>query len=460
MAAQTLFRDRVAAGVALADALAAHATRNVVVLALPRGGVPVGRVVADALHAPFDVMVARKLGVPGLNEVALGAVAEGWNGIAEDSVRWFIGIPRDVVARIVERERREVARRVQTYRGGRPLPDVKGKTVILVDDGLATGATLRAAAMALRQRRPLRLIAAVPVASLTHCDETRAVVDELVTLATPDPFEMVSTWYDDFSAVSDADVMRLLQRTPMTVEAGPQTDAIEEHEVSIPVDDTDGRTIIGDLGTPNEPPTEPRGLVILAHGGGSSRQSYRNRYLAGRLRMAGWSSLRVDLLTETEQAEDASTAALRFDVPFIARRLRTATEWVAANSAPGANRLVLFGASTGAAAAMMTAAERPDLVFAVASRGGRVDLAGDALTRVVSPVLLVVGGADGPTIEWNRAAAQRLPRRPELVIVRDAGHTFEEPGALGEVGERVVRWLNGLNRDAIRPRWLRALSRR
>jgi pimeloyl-ACP methyl ester carboxylesterase len=297
------------------------------------------------------------------------------------------------------------------------------------------------------------------VASLAHCDETRAVVDELVTLATPDPFEMVSTWYDDFSAVSDADVMRLLQRTPMTVEAGPQTDAIEEHDVSIPVDDTDGRTIIGDLGVPNDAPTEPRGLVILAHGGGSTRQSYRNRYLAGRLRMAGWSSLRVALLTETQQAEDASTAALRFDVPFIARRLRAATEWVAVNSAPGANRLVLFGASTGAAAAMVTAAERPDLVFAVASRGGRVDLAGDALTRVVSPVLLVVGGADGPTIEWNRVAAQRLPKRPELVIVRDAGHTFEEPGALGEVGERVVRWLDGLDRLATRPRWLRVLSR-
>ena len=115
----------------------------------------------------------------------------------------------------------------------------------------------------MRQRRPLRLIAAVPVASLTHCDETRAVVDELVTLATPDPFEMVSTWYDDFSAVSDADVMRLLQRTPMTVEAGPQTDANEEHEVSIPVDDTDGRTIIGDLGTPNEPPTEPQQMRVM-----------------------------------------------------------------------------------------------------------------------------------------------------------------------------------------------------
>src|SRR4029079_13458951 len=135
-------------------------------------------------------------------------------------------------------------------------------------------------------------------------------------------------------------------------------------------------------------------------------------------------------------------------------RLKAATEWAVRERVSGSTRVVLFGASTGAAAAMITAAARPDLVFAVASRGGRVDLAGDALSRVVAPVLLLVGGADPDTIAWNQEAAQRLPKRPRLTIVRGAGHTFEEPGALGEVGERVVRWLAAANK----PRWLRALS--
>lgn len=458
--AEPLFENRNVAGKALATALEGKVpSHEVIVLALPRGGVPVAREVADVLHVPLDVIVARKLGVPGIAEVALGAIAEGWDGIAEDSVRWFIGIPNDVVERIAQRERREIERRIQAYRSGTPLPNVKDKCVILVDDGIASGATLRAAAMALRAQQPARLIAAVPVASPDHCDDVRAVVDELVTLATPSPFEMVSAWYTDFAPVTDADLSRLLQRMPSHSkgEPGSRADPVDEHEVTIPIAPAaDARSIVGDVGAPNE--GAPHGLVILAHGGGSSRQSYRNRYLAGRLRMAGWSTLRVDLLTEAEQAADLPTGTHRFDVELIAARLQAATEWAVATAQPGSTRVVLFGASTGAAAAVMVAAARPDLVFAVASRGGRVDLGGDALGRVRAPVLLIVGGADEPTIAWNRDAAQRLPTRPTISIVPGAGHTFEEPGALGDVGERVVRWLAKQLHRADRPRWLRAFG--
>jgi dienelactone hydrolase len=199
----------------------------------------------------------------------------------------------------------------------------------------------------------------------------------------------------------------------------------------------------GDLGLPN---AAPAGLVILAHGGGSSRNSYRNRYLAGRLRMAGWATLRIDLLLEQERAQDDIDGDARFDIPRLASRLARATEWAASERVPGAERLVLFGASTGATAALTVAAMRPDLVCGVASRGGRVDLADSALPAVRAPVLMVVGSADTDTLRLTRASAGLLAGTTCLTVVPGAGHTFEEPGALGAVGEHVVRWLGRVGR--------------
>ena len=440
-----LYRDRHDAGGAIARALAALKGRpDVVVLGMPRGGVPVARHVADALGAPLDVVVGRKLGVPGLREVAMGAIAEGSRSIVEDSVRWYVGVPRHIVSRVAARERVELDRRVRLYRGA-GLRDLRGRTVVLVDDGLASGATLRAAAAALRRLKPARIVAAVPVASPDHCDDVRRVVDELIVLATPSPFETVAHWYRDFSPVSDAEVLRLLKRssgdTPGLV-GSDDTDATDETEIEIPV--TTSTTIVADLGVPN---ATPNGLVVLAHGGGSSRHSYRNRYLAGRIRMEGWATLRVDLLTETEQAQDAN-GDVRFDIVRISARLQAAVEWASRTNAPGAHRIVLLGASTGAAAAINTAASRPDLVAAVASRGGRVDLAGAALPNVRAPVLMVVGGADTETLQRNRDSAGLLRGSKRIVVVPDAGHTFEEPGALGSVGEHLVRWLASLNRGS------------
>jgi putative phosphoribosyl transferase len=449
-----LYADRAAAGKAVATAVAALGDvtrrRDVVVLGLPRGGIPVARAVADQLGAPLEAIVARKLGVPGLGEVAFGAIAEGRREIVEDSVRWYLGLPRRVVAPIVVRERRELDRRARLYRAGAPLPALRGRTVVLVDDGLASGATLRAAALAVRRERPARLIAAVPVASAMHRDDVRATVDELVATATPEPFETVSVWYDDFAPVTDAEVLRLLGRSSdrSAVAAEPSRDGTDEHEIGILVgrDETgDPGRMIGDLGLPN---ARPAGLVILAHGGGSSRNSYRNRYLAARLRQAGWVTMRVDLLLEREQAEDAVDGDARFDIPRIATRLLRAVEWAAQESVPGARRIVLFGASTGAAAALVVAATRPDLVIGVVSRGGRVDLAGPALRAVRASVFMIVGGADADTLERTRESAPRLAGPSRLTVIPGAGHTFEEPGALGGVGEHVVRWLGRLGRSS------------
>jgi alpha-beta hydrolase superfamily lysophospholipase len=188
-------------------------------------------------------------------------------------------------------------------------------------------------------------------------------------------------------------------------------------------------------------PPVAKGVVLFAHGSGSSRHSPRNRYVAGVLRQAGLATLLLDLLTAAEEAEDARRGHLRFDVGFLAARLTAATDWLAADAVAGRLPLGCFGASTGAAAALTAAAARPKRVAAVVSRGGRPDLAGDALPQVRAPTLFLVGGADVPVIELNRCALARLgSSQKDLVIVPGASHLFEEPGALEEVARRAAEW--------------------
>lgn len=209
---ETRFRDRAHAGRVLARALLAYAGRDdVVVLALPRGGVPVATELARALGAQLDVFVVRKLGLPGHEELAMGAVAPGGVLVLDDRLVRGLGIPHEVLQETVEKELRELERREAAYRAGRPPLDLEGKTVILVDDGLATGATMRAAALALRKVKPARVVVAVPVASAETCDEFRADVDEIVCALTPSPFHAVGLWYDDFSQTSDEEVRELLR---------------------------------------------------------------------------------------------------------------------------------------------------------------------------------------------------------------------------------------------------------
>jgi predicted phosphoribosyltransferase len=187
-------------------------TPDLLVLGLPRGGVPVAFEVAQALHAPLDVFLVRKLGVPGHEELAMGAIASGGIRVMNEPVMEILRIPDRVVDAVAERETRELARREREYRGNRPLPEIRGRTVILVDDGLATGSTMRAAAEALKQEHPRRLVVAVPVAAPETCDELREEVDEIVCAITPDPFHAVGLWYDDFSQTSDDEVRDLLRR--------------------------------------------------------------------------------------------------------------------------------------------------------------------------------------------------------------------------------------------------------
>lgn len=207
------FRDRHDAGRRLADALGAYARRDdVLVLALPRGGVPVGYEVALALGAPLDVMQVRKLGVPGHEELAMGAIASGGVRILSENVVATLGITERVIASVAAAEEHELDRRERIYREGRPFPDVRGRIVILVDDGLATGSTMRAAAAALRAHGADRLVAAVPVAPKETCEALRDLVDDVICAVTPESFLAVGEWYEDFTQTSDTDVQDLLRR--------------------------------------------------------------------------------------------------------------------------------------------------------------------------------------------------------------------------------------------------------
>jgi putative phosphoribosyl transferase len=182
------------------------------VLALPRGGVPVAYEVALALDAPLDVLVVRKIGAPGHPELAIGAIASGGARVVNESVVDELGLNDESIARAADAEKEELARRERTYRGDRPPVDVEGRTVILVDDGLATGATMRAAALALRAQNPARVVVAVPVAAEQTCAELRDDVDEVVCALTPEPFLAVGAWYEDFSQTTDEEVRELLAR--------------------------------------------------------------------------------------------------------------------------------------------------------------------------------------------------------------------------------------------------------
>lgn len=409
------FRDRAEAGRLLGERLARQGDLgDVVVLGLPRGGVPVARQVARALGAPLEAFLVRKLGLPGQPELAMGAIASGGIRVLNEELVRELRLAGELIDRVAEREAAELERRESTYRGGRAFPDLSGKAVVLVDDGLATGATMRAAVEAVRSRGPRRVVVAVPTAPPHALQELRGRVDGLVWLLAPDPFHAVGLWYQDFREVSDDDVRRLL-----ALPAERQVDA-GGGEAALVV------------------PEAARGLVAFAHGSGSSRFSPRNRHVAGLLEEAGLATLLVDLLTVAEERVDLRTREHRFDVELLAGRVVEAVRWAGSLGLP----IGLFGASTGAAAALVAAARQPGVVRAVVSRGGRPDLAGSALADVRAPVLLVVGGQDELVLDLNRQARAALTQAAavELEIVPGATHLFEERGALERVAELARDW--------------------
>ncbi|MDQ4051200.1 MAG: phosphoribosyltransferase [Actinomycetota bacterium] len=434
-----MFKDRRDAGERLAHRLEREQLENPVVLALPRGGIPVGDVVAAALGAAFEPFVARKLGAPGHAEFGIGAIAEGSDDVVVSDAAARLGLTHDDLAQQADAERPEVERRVSTYRGGRPLPPLEGRDVLLVDDGLATGVTAEAALGALRHRNPRRLILAVPVCAPDTAGRLGALADEVICLEAPEDFAAVGRWYDRFDQITDDEVLEILDKHGER--AADHQPELTSRAVEIDVDGHD--VLLGDLTVP----ASATGVVVFAHGSGSGRGSPRNRSVASALQARGIGTLLVDLLTEDEQRMDEETGQLRFDIVHLAGRLGLATRWLVGQPSASGLPLGYFGASTGAAAALVEASRSAAPIAAVVSRGGRPDLAGDALSRVTAPTLLVVGGADTTVLQLTEQAAPRLAGEHRLEVVPGATHLFEEPGALAEVARLAcdwfVRWLPG-----------------
>lgn len=429
------FRDRQDAGRQLAQRVGHLRGSDVVVLGLPRGGVPVARVVADELRAPLDVLIVRKLGFPSHPEFGMGAIGEGNVRVLDTQLVARYGISEPEIDEVEARERVELDRRVRKYRGNRAPASLAGRTALIVDDGLATGGSARAAMQVARAMGARRVILAVPVAPPDTVASLSREADEIITLTMPSQFRAIGEWYDDFAATSDAEVLAALESGPRTVAAAaPPTPSgpSSSSEVRIPIGSV---SLEGFLDIPEA----ARGVVVFAHGSGSSRQSVRNLAVARRLRASGFATLLFDLLTDVE----ANDRTLVFDTELLARRLLEVTKWVERQGYIGGLPIGLFGASTGAGAALRVAADPDAHIRAVVSRGGRPDLAGDRLPCVRGPVLLIVGGADEPTLRVNREAAASLRCRHQLTIVRGATHLFEEPGALETVAELAAEWFEG-----------------
>jgi putative phosphoribosyl transferase len=424
------FVDRAQAGRLLARQLEPWRDTDVVVVGLPRGGVVVAAEVARALRAPLDVIVVRKLGVPYQPELAMGAVGEGGVLVLHADTVALAGVTQRQLAEVEAVERAHVEARLSRLRGvGAGVP-LAGRSVVIVDDGIATGSTARAACQVARAQGARHVVLAAPVAPPEQVRALEHDADEVVVLSTPRRLSSIGQWYDDFGQTSDEQVAELLREAAardVGHPAGPGVAVDEELELPL-----EGAVLAGHLVVP----AGATGLVVFAHGSGSSRHSPRNQAVAAALVEGGLGTLLIDLLTPQEERRRANV----FDVDLLGARLVQVIEHV--HQRPGTSTLSLgvFGASTGAAAALWAAAERPDLVAVVVSRGGRPDLAAPRLPHVSAPTLLIVGGRDQAVLDLNRRAQALLRCPSDLVIVPGATHLFEEPGALDQVAALARRW--------------------
>ncbi|HTQ94663.1 MAG TPA: phosphoribosyltransferase [Streptosporangiaceae bacterium] len=424
-----LFVDRADAGRQLARPLARLKGTDVVVLALPRGGVPVAFEVARGLRAPLDVIVVRKLGVPFQPECGFGAIGEGGVRFVDDRLVRMARLTRQEIDSVEGRERDRLNRRLGRLRGDRPPVPLAGRTAVVVDDGIATGSTARAACLVARARGASRLIVAVPVGSAQAAASLRRDADEVICLHTPEPFVAIGDWYADFSQVTDAEIAGLLARVPVC--AGTRDAAPDPAEVTM---DAGGVRLTGSLVIP----PGAGGLVVFAHGSGSGRHSPRNQFVAAGLNRAGLGTLLVDLLTPGKELNRSNV----FDVALLAARLTEITRWLRGQPGTAGLPVGYFGASTGAAAtlAAVTATPRPP-VAAIVSRSGRPDLVGGRLAQVRTPTLLIVGGADTVVLDLNQRARAQLRCESRLAVVPGATHLFSEPGALEQVTDLAGDWL-------------------
>ena len=401
-----------------------------IILALPRGGVPVAFEIARHLKAPLDFLLVRKIGMPGHPEYGIGAVAEGGIEILDQDVINSWGLSSQDISRAKIQAEQELQEKIDHYRDGNPPLDIAGRTIIIVDDGLATGGTAKAAVQAAKGLGAAKVILAVPVGSKQAVSDLDNYADQVVCIQTPEPFQAVGLWYHNFEQVTDLEVSRFIEsaRDP----SHPSSNKTQDYMAAIPINDNN--SMLGDLVVP----MQAKGLVIFAHGSGSSRHSVRNKQVAAMLQNHGIATLLIDLLSEVEETNHANV----FDIPLLAERLCVATEWAGNHPLTAQLTVGYFGASTGGGAALMAAAQLPSKARAVVSRGGRPDLAGEALQEVEAPTLLIVGGEDHEVLALNRVAQTQLKGSSRLAIIPGATHLFEEPGTLDQVALLAAQWFD------------------
>jgi putative phosphoribosyl transferase len=413
---QSDFTDRRNAGELLAVRLARFRDDDPVVIGLTRGGVAVAEPVAQALDASLDMLVVQKLGAPSQPELGVGALAEGDVQVVDTVLCEHLGITPELIRRLTRERAEALDERIRDYRQRFPRIDLRGRLAIIVDDGLATGSTAHAAVRSARRAGAHRVILAVPVGSPTAVSRLEACADEVICLRTPEDFSAVGFHYDDFPQLSDQLMLDILA-------GGTRA------EIDIAVGDAVLRGFM-------DIPPRARLLVIFAHGSGSSRFSPRNQEVARVLHQGGIATLLVDLLTE----EEATLPAHVFDIEHLADRLEGVVAWSRVFRRTQHLGVALFGASTGAAAALAVAARCPDLVRSVVSRGGRPDLARHWLPLVHAPTLLIVGGDDVEVLRLTREAMTHMRAPVTLEVIPGAGHLFEEAEDLERVAALARDW--------------------
>ena len=388
-----------------------------------------GLEIARTLQAPLDLVLVRKIGAPGAPEVALGALVEGEppETVINEEVRRTSRADDAFLERARKRELLELERRRVCYLGDRARIDPAGRTAIIVDDGLATGATAKAALIAIKRRGARKTILAIPVAPKETLDEMAMHADIVVCVHPATHFLGVGSFYRDFHQLSDEEKIGLLRQSWSEKGSALPAPQSSSRQIAIPP-----VGLVGDLNVP----AEPRGIVLFAHGSGSSRLSPRNIAVAEALHSQGFATLLLDLLTP-EEAKDRRNV---FDIPLLAERLVETTLWISGEPDLTDLPIGLFGASTGAGAAMLAAAELGGRIAAVVSRGGRPDLARPRVAEVAAPSLLIVGSGDHHVLDLNRQTFAKLTCEKLLKVVPNASHLFEEPGALEAVTEMAGGW--------------------
>jgi putative phosphoribosyl transferase len=436
VASTTLYRDRHHAGITLARDLTGLASRQPLIVAVARGGVPVAAAVAAELGAELDVLVVQKLGIPGHPHITAGALSSrGASSINHKALGGF-GISPLALDRVLDKERLILAQQEREIRGNVTPKRVHDRLVILVDDAVMTGSTLHTAIAALRAAGAREILLATPAGSSAALTTLGSEVDQVICPSIHPRLDSLSQVYEDSQAVSVAYAREAYQRYERTRGSSAEaTSPVHHADVPIPAGNV---RLAGTLTIP-EPATA---LVAFVHGSGSNRFSPRNRQVAAALEQAGFATLLFDLLTAEEQATEADVHELGSDLGLLAARTTSVLDWLAKEERTAQLPLVLFGASSGAAAALLSAVERPQRVRGIVCRGGRPDLAEAALERVTTPVLLLVGSEDHAVLELNRIAARRLHGPHSLLVVPHATHLFNEPGTLDVVSDLTLSFLN------------------